>query len=234
MTRKLLEPCLRGVRANLRPALGLQAFALALLLAYYGTAVGRVWLDGIGALKASYGFLYSALATCLFGGVVPFLVLRVSGQVAPARRGGQLAFYVLFWAWKGIEVDAFYRLQALVFGSDNDFRTIALKVLVDQLLYAPIVSAPVQVVCFLWKDCGFSIAATRAALLRESLWHRTAIVIFSTWAVWIPAVTIIYALPSALQIPLFNLVLCFWCLLMSFLSRTPATATAPARGVARS
>jgi hypothetical protein len=29
----------------------------------------------------------------------------------------------------------------------------------------------------------------------------------------------VYSLPSALQVPLFNLVLCFWCLLMSFISR---------------
>jgi hypothetical protein len=133
----------------------------------------------------------------------------------------------LFWTWKGVEVDAFYRLQAAWFGSSSDFRTIALKVLVDQLGYAPIISAPVQVLCFLWKDNGFSIAATRAALARQSLWQRTLVVAFSTWVVWIPAVSIIYALPSALQIPLFNLVLCFWCLLMSFLSREAPTQTEP-------
>jgi hypothetical protein len=90
-------------------------------------------------------------------------------------------------------------------------------------------SAPIQVLCFLWKDGGFSIAAMRAALARRSLWQRTLVVIFSTWVVWIPAVTIIYALPGALQIPLFNLVLCFWCLLMSFLSREAPAEAAPAR-----
>jgi hypothetical protein len=44
----------------------------------------------------------------------------------------------------------------------------------------------------------------------------------STWAVWIPAVTIIYCLPAPLQIPLFNLVLCFWVLVLSFISKRPA------------
>jgi hypothetical protein len=208
------------VKANLRPALALQAFALVILLAYYGTGVGQAGLDSVGQLKARYGFVYSALATCWFGGVLPYLVLLTSGKIARARRGSELVFYLVFWAWKGIEVDAFYRLQALVFGGGNDFRTIVIIVLVDQLGYAPIISAPVQVLCFLWKDSGFSIASTRAALARQSLWQRTLVVIFSTWVVWIPAVTIIYALPGALQIPLFNLVLCFWCLLMSFLSRS--------------
>lgn len=227
LNRRLLAPCVHGMKANLRPALALQAFALAILLAYYGTAAGRTWLDGIGELKARYGFAYSALATCAFGGILPYLVLLASGKIARASRGCELAFYLLFWCWKGIEVDAFYRLQALWFGAGNDFRTIALKVAVDQLGYAPIISAPVQVLCFLWKDSGFSLAATRAALARQSLWQRTLVVVFSTWVVWIPAVTIIYALPGALQIPLFNLVLCFWCLLMSFLSRSDSSQLEP-------
>jgi hypothetical protein len=216
------------MKANLKPALVLQAFALLILLAYYRTGAGHAWLSGIGELKARYGFVYSALATCLFGGILPYLVLLTTGKIARASRGPELVFYLLFWAWKGIEVDAFYRLQALAFGTGNDFRTISLKVLVDQLAYAPIISAPVQVLCFLWKDSGFSIAGTRAALARRSLVPRTLVVIFSTWVVWIPAVTVIYALPSALQIPLFNLVLCFWCLLMSFLSRESPAEPTPA------
>ncbi len=146
-------------------------------------------------------------------------MLLTSGRVARASRSPELMFYLLFWAWKGVEVDAFYRLQGLAFGGGNDFRTILLKVLVDQLFYAPLISAPVQVLAFLWKDCGFSVAATRAALAQQPLLPRTLMVIFSTWVVWVPAVSIVYALPSVLQIPLFNLVLCFWSLLMSFLSR---------------
>jgi hypothetical protein len=43
-------------------------------------------------------------------------------------------------------------------------------------------------------------------------------VLFSTWVVWIPAVSIVYSLPSALQLPIFNLVLCFWCLLLTFVT----------------
>lgn len=221
------------MKANLRPALMLQAFAVLILLAYYRTGVGHAWLSSIGELKARHGFVYSALATCLFGGLLPYLVLATTAKIARASRGPELVFYLVFWAWKGVEVDAFYRLQALAFGTGNDVRTLALKVLVDQLAYAPIISAPVQVLCFLWKDCGFSVAGTRAALARQSLWRRSLVVIFSTWLVWIPAVTIIYALPGALQIPLFNLVLCFWCLLMSFLSRASPAELAPVVPAAR-
>jgi hypothetical protein len=53
-------------------------------------------------------------------------------------------------------------------------------------------------------------------------------VTFSQWMVWIPAVSIIYCLPSALQIPLFNLVVCFWVLLLTFVSRRSAAMPAQA------
>jgi hypothetical protein len=37
--------------------------------------------------------------------------------------------------------------------------------------------------------------------------------------IWIPAVSIIYSMPNELQIPLFNLVLCFWVLLLNVLNK---------------
>lgn len=48
----------------------------------------------------------------------------------------------------------------------------------------------------------------------------------STWVVWVPATSLVYTLPSPLQIPLFNLVLCFFVLLLSFVSQTASAADA--------
>jgi hypothetical protein len=41
----------------------------------------------------------------------------------------------------------------------------------------------------------------------------------ANFAVWVPAVAIIYALPTALQLPLQNLVLLFFTLLLAHLNR---------------
>jgi membrane-associated protease RseP (regulator of RpoE activity) len=103
-----------------------------------------------------------------------------------------------------------------------------MKALVDQFVYVPLWAAPSQVLLFAWKDAGFSVEKTRAAFQRQSLGQRLLVVIFSTWVVWLPAVAIVYSLPLLLQVPLFNLVLCFWCLLMSFISSQgdPAPPTA--------
>jgi hypothetical protein len=216
---QLLEPCWQGMRFNLRPALVLQAFALLIVCGYFWSAPVNAALDVVGGLKLRYGYAYSAVATCLFGGLVPYAVLAFAGRIPRERRFAELAFYALLWLWKGVEVDALYRAQAVWFGEGSDVATITLKALVDQFVYVPLWAAPSQVLLFTWKDAGFSLAGTRAAFQRQALAQRVLVVMFSTWVVWLPAVAIIYSLPSALQVPLFNLVLCFWCLLMSFISR---------------
>jgi hypothetical protein len=220
MQSQLLAPCWQGMRFNLRPALVLQAFALAIVCGYFWSLPVKDALDVVGALKLRYGYAYSAVATCLFGGIVPYAVLSFAGRIPRERRLAELGFYALLWFWKGMEVDALYRAQAVWFGEGSGAATIALKTVVDQFGYVPLWAAPSQVLLFTWKDAGFSRAGTRAAFQRQGFGQRVLVVVFSTWVVWIPAVAIIYSLPSALQVPLFNLVLCFWCLLMSFISRS--------------
>jgi hypothetical protein len=216
---QLLEPCWQGMRFNLRPGLVLQVFALAIVVGYFWSPQVRDVLDVVGALKVRYGYGYSAVATCVFGGLIPYLVLSLAGRIPRDRRLPELAFYLLLWFWKGVEVDALYRAQGVWFGEAADAATIAIKTIIDQFGYVPLWAAPSQVLLFTWKDAGFTLTGTRAAFRRQPFMQRVLVVVFSTWVVWIPGVAIVYSLPSALQLPLFNLVLCFWCLLMSFISR---------------
>jgi hypothetical protein len=46
--------------------------------------------------------------------------------------------------------------------------------------------------------------------------------LFATWGLWIPIVTILYSLPSLLQIPLFGLALSMWVLLYTWMSERRA------------
>lgn len=215
----LLTPIKRGMRRNLVPGLALQATAATMVVFYLDSAGARAFIDAIGAAKFHYGYLFSALSTLLFGGLIPFLVLLGTGRANRAPILWQLLFYVGFWTWKGVEVDAFYRFQAYIFGSTASFGVITKKIFVDQFIYNPLWAGPTQVWCFLWMDCGFSRSAMRPRFDEQSLWRRVVIVVFSSWIVWIPTVAIIYALPCALQVPLFNLVICFWSLLLTSLSR---------------
>jgi hypothetical protein len=222
--KSVVSSGLAGVKRNALPGFALQTFALALVAAYYALPSARPAFDAVAGWKGHYGFAYSALATGVFGGAIPFLYLLLSGLIPAGRRRAELLFYVLFWAYRGVEVDLFYRLQAYVFGDAATLAVVLPKVLVDQLIYSVFIAAPGQVVFFLWKDRGFSFRAVRPDLNLGYLTAAVVTVVFSQWMVWVPAVSIIYCLPSPLQIPLFNLVVCFWVLLLTFVSQRSASA----------
>jgi hypothetical protein len=217
--KQLLLPIGRAVRANWIPGLFLQAFVVTILVSYFESDTVRQWLNRVGAVKQNLGYLYSTVSTALFGGLIPFAVLMLFGRIPKGRAHLELAFYLCFWCWKGAEVDALYRLQGWIFGSGRELQVIVPKVLADQLLYNPLWAAPTQTLFFLWKDSGFSLKEVRRRLSVKPLVTRIITVLVSTWAVWIPTVCAIYSLPSALQVPLFNLVLCFFCLLLTFVSK---------------
>jgi hypothetical protein len=212
-----------GVKRNALPGLALQVFALALGLAYYLAPGARPVFETVAGWKSHYGLAYSACATALFGGVIPFLYLLASGHIKAGQRRAEFLFYVLFWGYRGIEVDVFYRLQAYMFGDSATLAVVLPKVLVDQFFYSVFIAAPGQAVFFLWKERGFSFRAIKPDLNLGYLTGAVATVSFSSWMVWLPAVSVIYCLPSPLQIPLFNLVVCFWVLLLTFVSQRSAT-----------
>ncbi|ELR22370.1 uncharacterized protein ACA1_253670 [Acanthamoeba castellanii str. Neff] len=135
----------------------------------------------------------------------------------------RFCFYAGFLGYKGMETDAFYRMQAYIFGEGTDFWTIFIKVVVDQFVWNPIYAAPSNTLGFMWKDCDFSVKRLAAELDWDFIFYRVPSVLCSTWLVWVPAVSLIYSLPSTLQIPLFNLVLCFFILILSFVSKSASS-----------
>lgn len=209
-----------ALKKNLLPGLVLQAFAVSILLIYFFVPASKPLFTLLGELKQTYGFGYSFIATALFGGLIPFLYLWMSKGIAPNRNTlGLLAFYVIFWGLKGMEVDLFYRLQADWFGTGNDVKTIATKMAVDQFLYSALWAAPSITIVYLWMESNWSIAESIRAMNKEFFCVKIPTVILSNWLVWIPAVSVVYAMPGELQIPLFNLVLCFWVLLLAVLNK---------------
>src|SRR5690606_9467464 len=125
--------------------------------------------------------------------LVPYLVLLARGRIRPAARVRELAFYLLFWGYKGLEVDALYRFQGFVFGSEASAAVIGAKVAFDQFVYNPLWAAPSQTLAFAWKDAGFSAEGLRMRLRESSLRGSVLVVLLATWVVWIPAVAIIYS-----------------------------------------
>jgi hypothetical protein len=211
---------LRAARANVVPGLIVQGLMLATLLAYYFYPPTRDWLDELAAVKARLGYGYSAVNALVAGALIPELLRIFLFQRGRFRRANfsNLLFAAPFWCMMGVTVDFFYRCQAGWFGAEATFVIVVKKVLVDQFLYNPLFACPVTTWLYDWKSRGFRSRGT--GVFFTAGYYRDFIVptLFATWGVWIPVVSILYSLPSLLQIPLFGLALSLWVTLYTWMS----------------
>lgn len=221
-----------AARANLLPALSIQAAMLALLIAYYTSPAASRALGALADYKLRHGMTFVIIASILAGALLPELFLIAffqRGRPAP-RNLRNLLFTVPIWALDGALVDLLYRSEAAWFGNVVTLPVVAAKVCVDQFGYNPFFAAPFGVLTYEWKNDGF----TTESLGRSLGWahYRDKIVptLCATWAVWIPMTAIIYSLPLALQFPLFSLALVFWVLLLTYMTNTFATKNSRADG----
>jgi len=210
---------LHSLRVLLGPGLILQAVAIALVLAYYFVpATGAVFAT-LAHWQSAGGYAFSAASTVLCGALLPFLYLRWLPNTRASHPWPHLTFYVLYWAWKGAEVDLWYRTLAWLYGHEPTVTVIAKKVLSDQFGYNPFYATPVSLLCFAWKDAGFRWAPVAADLRAGSWYYRRVLpVLIAMWFIWFPVVTCVYSLPQPLQMPLFNVVLCFWSMLFAHMT----------------
>jgi hypothetical protein len=214
-----LRQGLDAARANLVPGLILQGVALAFVLAYFYWPPANEALGAVADFKQRLGYLFSLPSTAFFGGVLPLFFFSFQKGGGEERPWSHLAFYVIFWAIKGFEVDTLYRFQAWLFGDNREAATLVCKVLVDQFLYVPFWAAPSMALGYLWKDSGYSLKTWRARLGPRWIKRRILPLLLANWFVWVPAVAIIYCVELPLQLPLQNLILCMWCLMVSFMTR---------------
>lgn len=213
-----------ALKDNIIPGLFLWCIGIALVASYYLNESSRSLFLGIIQLKEEYGFLYSAISTSLFGGLIPFVFMRLSGrdQVGNSLLHGVV--FVAYWALRGVDVDTFYRLQGWIFGNGVDWQTIFFKVCVDQFIYCVFWATPVTAGFYSLKEADFSFEKWKKEKKGSDLVEMIIVFTVSTWLVWIPGTAIIYSLPAPLQIPLFNLTLCFFVILVSVFSKKEKTA----------
>lgn len=205
-------------RQNRTACLWLNVLVITLVTTYYQVpSVAAVW-ELIGAFKLRWSYAFSLASTVFAAAVFPFCIQAIQGTLPARGRWKRLALLILFWGYRGMEIDLFYRFQGFLFGHGNDATTLITKVAFDQFVFSPIWFVPTYLIALRWIDLGASWKLTRASLDRE-FWTRTCpTVLFTNWIVWIPALALVYSLPAALQFPLFSVVMCFFILIVTLLA----------------
>jgi hypothetical protein len=222
-----------AARANLIPGIILWVVAAALVFAYYHAHGLRECLDEVGAWKTRYGVRYTMASSALFCGLLPWLFRMALPALRPKRPLAELVHGVVYWGLICCTADWFYQFQAFAWGDSREPHIVAVKTACDMLGYTPLIAAPCNALSHLWRDCNFSWTATRAAF--RGAFYRNVVLpnLVPNWFVWTPGIAVVYCLPATLQLPMANLICCFWalmCISIAAESKRPATAATTAAG----
>ena len=211
---------LDGARANLVPGLVLQAVALTLVLGYYFAPGVADALRGLTALRDQLGVVYSMGATAVAGGLIPWIYLKLMPATRHRYDAKQGVGLIGFWAVKGLEVHALYASLAWLLGTEPSVTTVLLKSSIDQLIYGPLIAVPGMWLGYQWIENRFDFAPVWARIRRRGWYARDLLPVYiANLGIWAPTVALIYVLPVPLQLPMQNIVLCFFTLLMAHLSK---------------
>lgn len=211
---------LRAARANFWPGLGLQVVMLLIVAAYFRADWAKPWFDRLAVIKARDGFAFSMAASMLAGAVLPEVlsVIFFQGGRPTRRNRDNLWFGVVFWAFSGLCIDLFYREQAVWFGTQPTMAVLVKKVMVDQFVYSALFAVPIAVWSYAWKNRRYRTDHLGEFFTTRFYSEKILPTLVANWGVWIPGTTLIYCLPSLLQIPLFNLALTFWSLMLAYIN----------------
>lgn len=217
---------LRAARANLVPALVIQAAVVSVVFAYYLWEPARAWLARLAEFKGGGGYLFSLVSGAVAGGLLPELLTVAVFQRWRVRREnvGSLAFGACFWGLMALVVDLFYRVQAATFGSGVDLATVLKKAFVDQFVFTPFLTIPLTVVVFEWRHAGYRLAGMPRVLSLDFYARKVLPASVSGLGFWLPVVLLVYCLPLPLQFPLFTLALTLWAMIITWISHAHKAA----------
>ena len=208
-----------GAKENLIPGLAIIFFAGFLVAAYYAFSSVRDALEGLQALRTSWGLGFSMLTSAIGAGLIPGLYLMAVGK---SRHDGRVFFDLLFtsfvWATNMIWVDYFYQFQDAFWGPSATFGIVISKMLLDQFVFTAFLSIHHVALGFRLRDLNYDFKLLGSALRDDWIIKTIIPMLVNCWLTWIPGTLVVYSLPLPLQIPLMVLIQCFFALEMAFVS----------------
>ncbi len=215
----ILAAIAAAFRQNRTPCLLLNLLVIALVASYfYVPTMANAWA-AVGAFKARWSYAFSLASTMFAAAIMPSTVQWLMGTLPAVNRVKRIALLTLFWGYRGMEIDLFYRFQGWLFGHGNDLGTLLKKVALDQFVMSPVWFVPTYLMALRFADHGGSLSSTRSSLNREFWLHTCPAVLVANWLIWMPALALIYSLPDTLQFPLFSVVMCFFILMVTLMAR---------------
>ncbi len=231
------EACRKGIRAaaqNLPAIVALQAAMGVVVAIYYLWPAGAAVLSRYAAWQHSGGVLGNGLAAALAGGVLSELSLvyfQNKGRWTSTNVENLFFKAAIFFA-AGCMVYEFYLLQAYLWGQGARLSIVVPKVLLDQLGYTVFWATPYYALLTRWHALRYSGAKLWLELDRHFILERMLPILVTNWIFWIPAITLVYSMPTVLQAPLYIFATAIWGLLVAAVGSQDKTSSAARDSIA--
>jgi len=230
-----------AMKANLIPGLIIWSVGLAIVLCYYFYAPVTNAFNAFGdfldqpAGFCKMGIWFAIVMTPVFGAIVPFALQFLSSDPSGRQPAKALPFLVLFWAYRGTEIQILYTLQGIVWAKFHPVFGVGISAFIDQFIFVPFWAVWTMVGAYYWKDHGYSFKRMRSAMeeIRDArqrefggpkgslfgAWYREKVwpIVVTNWFIWVPSVILIYSLPIPLRLPLMQLILCLFVLVITII-----------------
>ncbi|CAE8683225.1 unnamed protein product [Polarella glacialis] len=201
---------------------------------YYSVSSARPAFDAVSELEKSGGMAFSAIASCFCAGILPMACQAIVNRSLPQPFLLHIAFSAIFCACLGVYVKGQYLLNAWIIGDNGEMCTVARKVVFDQFVISPFITYPL-IICLLfrWRDKDFSCERLVGSFRdRRGLMLQYCSMNVTNWCTWIPGVTVIYSLPTDVQMPVWSVLVFFYSALLTTVSANAVAAALPKEAVA--
>lgn len=200
------------------PGIILCIFAILLAFLYYYIPSVTSVFNKIGTWQQHYNPTFGILSMAFFGGLMPWLFRMIFPSLRPEQPVKELFFLIGLWTINGALINSLYYVQGIMFGTGNDVSTIIKKVLIDQLGFSLLISAPLNSVAYYWKDTHFSWTQLKASFKKNWYFNVVFPLYLVNISIWTPGVSVVYAMPMSLQIFMAGIINCFFSLICNFVT----------------
>eukprot|EP00931_Biecheleriopsis_adriatica_P118628 TRINITY_DN9398_c0_g1_i2.p1 TRINITY_DN9398_c0_g1~~TRINITY_DN9398_c0_g1_i2.p1 ORF type:complete len:341 (-),score=58.63 TRINITY_DN9398_c0_g1_i2:306-1328(-) len=208
-----------GLKKNRAPTCISIVVGVTFLVLYYLVPESKPFFQQVQEVDTANPIAFSMISSVICGGLIPMLLQIMLTRRLPTPLLGQVLFVLVFWAFLGLWVKGQYSVITWLFGSSVDPITLIKKVAADQFVISPFVNYIWITACFRFRDSRFSCSAFAESLRdRRSLLLQYFGMNICNWSTWIPGVTILFAMPTSLQMPIWAVIVVFYSSLLTLVS----------------
>lgn len=210
----------QAIKTNIKPGILLWVLLVLFGIGYTAIPFFNQRLLQLAELKLKWGYASSFIAYSFAATIFPEIlkILFFQNRKGKKENVRNIIYGIIVFGIAGICTDIFYStIQVWLYGIGTDLATILKKTATDQFIFSPIICT-VVLLLLMWKENGFRVNTKQEFSFPIFFQEKIIPLCAAMWLVWIPGVSLVYFMPTALQLPVSSFILCFWALIISFMS----------------